>query len=56
MPYYFSPYFLTLCLIGLGLKVKSKYILVLNLTPRHGDVWISGGILPHIMKIGTRLR
>jgi hypothetical protein len=24
-----------------------------KLAPQHGDIWINGGIVPYIMKIGT---
>jgi hypothetical protein len=35
---------------------KGKYVPMLNLAPRHGDVWGSGGIAPHILNLGARWR
>jgi hypothetical protein len=35
-----------------GLMFTFK-VLVLNQAPRHKDVWCSGGIAPHILKLGT---
>jgi hypothetical protein len=37
-------------------KVKGKFVPVLNQAPRHEDVWGSGGIAPCILNLGTRWR
>jgi hypothetical protein len=39
-----------------GSEDEGKVVPVLNSAPRQADVWESGGISPHILNLGTRLR